>query len=143
MKTIRQELEEYSQDLATLQLEARHQAKVDDNLIQQHLATYTEVYLRWAMLAAEAETRANRYEAEMDRVESECRKWAREQGKCTENMVKERAETSQAYLVAQEAYQEAKLLHETLKRIEKAFDRKGNMLQSINARQQREISAIR
>ncbi len=61
--------------------------------------------------------------------------------KLTEAAVKEKATLQKAYLDAEQAVIGAETVYHALKSAEKSMDQRGSMLQSLNARQQKEMRA--
>jgi len=142
---LEQILEDYTNNIETLYQDVKTELVIDDSLIEQELRNQPGKYFHWAYLATIAERRYQFLEAEFKKIAASCFQSVRlmEDGgkKLTEAAVKEKATLQKAYLDAEQAVIGAETVYHALKSAEKSMDQRGSMLQSLNARQQKEMRA--
>jgi len=146
MATISQILEEYSEDHEKLFRDAKEQEAINKDTIEMELLSQHDLYLDWAALSAVAESVLEDKKAEFDKVSASCFHAARlsqttDKKKLTEKAIEEHAKLQSAYQEAQRDYLKAKNLVTSLKKVEQSLVQRSSMLQSVNARQTRELNA--
>lgn len=148
MPTLQQVFEEYCRDPNKLKVDSDEAIRISDPLMPQDIATQSERYLHWAMLASMAEAQLNAVENQLkEYVLPACSIRARQAllragERISEDRVKEAAKLDPAYQQQLSVLLNAQKICSVFKKIEHAMWQRKEMIQSLNFRQGRELSSF-
>lgn len=144
LESIFQIYDRLSNDPDELEKEIQADIQVDEGSMGQELKKQAANYLKWGRLTVIAEKKLEEAKTNVALVWTEARErmraWLIASGeRVTEKRIDSESLADEQYVVATEEVQKAELLAKTFAKVEHAIFSKSYMLQSINARQQREF----